>query len=33
MVESININFNGNLRIEQQPIFNVSYKQIMDTLI
>ena len=29
--ESINIEFNGGLRVEQEPIYDVSYKQIMDT--
>ena len=29
--EELNINFNGSLRKEQEPVFDVSYKQIMDT--
>lgn len=29
--ETININFKGGLRKEQEPIFDVSYKQIIDT--
>ena len=29
--ESININFKGELRVEQEPIFDVSYKQITET--
>ena len=29
--ETIDINFKGGLREEQKPIFDVSYKQIMDT--
>ena len=29
--ETININFKGGLREEQKPIFDISYKQILDT--
>lgn len=29
--EELNINFNGSLRKEQEPVFDISYKQIMDT--
>ena len=29
--EELNINFNGSLRKEQEPVFDVSYKQIMET--
>ena len=29
--DEIDINFKGFLRQEQQPVFDVSYKQIMDT--
>ena len=29
--DEIDINFKGSLRQEQQPVFDVSYKQIMDT--
>ena len=29
--EKININFKGGLRLEQEPVFDVSYKQIIDT--
>jgi len=29
--ETIDINFKGGLRLEQEPVFDVSYKQIIDT--